>query len=69
MVIDIVDIYRVAAGETKYHPPIGSDRNRPETPQFALKWMQPEPRQIHVFDRASGVKSSKNIPQLLYVFR
>jgi hypothetical protein len=65
MVIDVIDIERIAIGKSKNHAPIGPNGNRPEAFQLTLEGVQIEARQIHVCNTASRIETRDNIAQLL----
>jgi hypothetical protein len=68
MVIDIINIERLALGEAENHTPVGTNRYRPKAFQLALERMQPEARQVHISDRTCSIKARENVPQLFGVF-
>jgi len=63
MVVDIIDIQRVAIGEPKNHAPVGANRYRPIALQLAPERMKPKSRQIQIRDHSSGVEPSENVTQ------
>ena len=68
VVIDIIDVLRSVI-KTKNHPPVSAYCNGPKAFHLALERMQPETRQIHMGNVGSGLKSRKNIPELIDMFR
>ena len=68
VVIDIINILH-AAVKTKNHSPVGAYRDSPKTLQPAFERMKPKPRDVHMGNCRSGVKSRQNIPQLVDMFR
>jgi hypothetical protein len=67
VVIDIVQVKRIAFVEPKDHSPIGSDNHCPKASQLALSRMQTEAWQVHISNRAGGVKTSQDIAQFVDV--
>lgn len=68
MVIDVINIQRVAFGEAENHAPIGPNRDRPKAFELAFERMQTEAGQIQVSGRSGGIKSHENITQLRSMF-
>ena len=68
MVIDVVDILRIAFRKAENHTPVGTNRNRPEASEITLEAMGPESWQIHVCGCTSSIKPRKDVPQLWRVF-
>src|SRR5580658_1870377 len=63
MIVEIVDIERIAIGETKNHSPVRPDGDRPKAFHLALERMQPESGQIHISDVGRSVETNKNVAE------
>ncbi len=48
MVVDIVDIERIAFGKAEDHSSVSPYGDRPKSPQLTLQGMEPETGQVHV---------------------
>jgi hypothetical protein len=59
MVIEQLNITRLAAFHTEYDTPIGSDGNCPKALAFTLQWVQIKAGQIHLFRRLRLVKNEQ----------
>ena len=68
MIIEIIDVHRVAVGKAEYDPPVGADRHGPKTSELALQCVQPETRQVHVLNCASRIETGKDVTQFHGVF-
>ena len=68
MIIDVIDVERIAFNKAKGHAPIRSNRHRPRAFRFALQRMQPEAREVHIGNRPSGVKARQNVTELFDMF-
>jgi hypothetical protein len=68
VVIDVVDILRIAFREAENHTPVGTNRNRPEVSEVTLEPMEPESWQIHVCGGTGSIKPCEDVPQLWRVF-
>src|ERR1700730_18313246 len=68
MVIDIIDIQRIAIRKAKNNPPVGSNCHRPKAFPHIFEWMKPNPGQIHILDRARGIKPREDVAKLPRMF-
>ena len=69
MIIDVVDIDRVAVLEPKSHPPIARYRHRRIPAQFTAQLMKLKPRKVHISRAPALVKRGQDVSQLLDVVR
>jgi hypothetical protein len=69
VIIQIVDLKRLAIRESKDDAPIGSDNDRPQALQLPLKPMKPETGKVHIVHGYSCVHPRENIAQLRQVLR
>ena len=67
MVIDIINVLRVAVVQAKDHPPVGTYRNRPKALPVTLKRVQLKSRYIHIGNDESCVKPYQNVAHLFNV--
>ena len=68
MVIDIINIQPIITHKSKNHPPVGTDSNRPEAPQFTFERVEPEARQVHIRRSNGRVKTRENVSQFNHMF-
>ena len=68
MVIDIINVQRVAVRKAENHPPVGAYRDRPKTFQLALERMKLEARHIYIGESSGGVQAYQNVTHLLQMF-
>ena len=64
MVIDIIDVQRVAIFKAEDHPPVGPHCYRPKPSPVPLERVQLETRHVHVGNAASRIKPDQNIAEL-----
>jgi hypothetical protein len=55
MIIEEIDVERVAFLETENDPPVTTDRDAPETLQIAAQAVQAQAPDIHVINRDGGI--------------
>ena len=63
MVIDIIDVQRVAVFKTENHPPVGPHSYRPEPSPVPFEGMQPKTGHAHIGNAARRVKPDPNISE------
>ena len=68
MIVQIINVERVAIGKAENHPPVCANSYRPKTFELAFERMQPETRHIHVGRGARRIEPRENIAQLNDVF-
>src|ERR1035441_3153870 len=61
VVIDIINLQRVALHQAENHPPVGAHRHRPKAFELALERMQPAARPVHVRDRIGSIQTGENV--------
>jgi hypothetical protein len=59
----------MAFNKSKGHPPIGTNRDRHEASQLALKQVQVESRKIHILQRRGCIQAREDIAQFHQMFR
>jgi hypothetical protein len=64
VIIDKINVLRVAIRKTEDHPPIGANRHCPKAFEITLKRVQSKARQVHIRDRTGSVKTRENVTQL-----
>lgn len=64
MVIDIIDVQRVAIFKAENHPPVGPHRYRPKPSQGPLERVQFETRHVQIGNAARRIKPRQNIAEL-----
>ena len=65
MVVDVVDIERVAFGKAENDPPVGTDGDGPKTLKRTLKGMKSKAGEVHIRDAGRSVETNENIAQPL----
>jgi len=68
VVIDVIDIMRVAFRQSENHPPISADCYRPKAFEVTFERMQAEAWQIHIRNRTGGIQPCQNVTKLYCVF-
>lgn len=63
VVLEIVDIERVAFCKAEYHSPVSPDRDRLKACELALQRMESETRQVHVRNGRRSVQTNWNIAE------
>lgn len=69
MVIDIINIERIAFDEAEDHAPVSPHSYTPKSFEVAFERVQAEARHVHLRYGGSNIKSRQNIAQLGDVFR
>jgi hypothetical protein len=69
MIIEQLNITRLATFHTKYDAPVGSDGNRPKALAITLQWVQTKAGQIHLFRRFRLVKNQQDVFDALEILR
>ena len=61
MIVDQIDIIRIAILESKHYAPVGPYDNTPEPLQFSSERMQSKAGETHVFRSLGPVQNSENV--------
>jgi hypothetical protein len=69
MVVEIVDVRRVARFEAEDHAPVRPHRHTPEVLPIALESVQPKSRKVHIRGSWRAVKDGEDVLDLLDVVR
>ena len=68
VIVEIVDIQRVAFGKAENHSPVSPHGDGPKAFELALERMEPKTGQVHIRDGSRCVESHENIAQFFGVF-
>ena len=68
MVVLVVDLISILAGESERHSPIAADPDRPGSLPHSLELVKDQPREAHVARRCRGVETAKDQTEALSMF-
>ena len=63
MIVNIINIPRIAFDEAENDPPIRTDSNRPKTLEVTFERVQAKAWDVHIRDRSRSIKTRENVPQ------
>jgi len=68
VIVDIVNVQRIAVVKTENNPPVGANRDRPESIHLTFERMRPKAGHVHIGDCTGSIQPCQNVTQFDLMF-